>query len=526
MQRAAAVLLIAAALSACSGGRQPNLLPVPLPDVSGMVAPVQDQIREAYGALQQANADPQKSSAIRAAAYGDLGKLLLAAESFPDAEPCFANASMLSPADYRWTYYLAHVYRLDGQPAKAAAAFTRTLEIHPDDVAALEWLGDTYLDEGRLDEADARFTRALQLQPRAAAARYGLGRVALARHDPNAAIFQLETTLTLDRRATMIFYPLANAYRQAGRLDQANASLSRKGEGEVARPDPLMQEVSDLLRAPIVYERRGEQALGREDFAGAASAFRKGLELNPESLPLRQKLGTSLWLAGEAAAAVALFDDLLRRSPEYAPAHYSLGVVLLSRGQTDAAIERFSRAVRDDPDYLQARLQLANTLRLGGRVEPSLREYAAVIKADPRNGEARLGETLALVRLRRFDEARDRLIEAARLLPDRPEFPNALARLYAAAPDARVRDGDQALRLAQQLTARQQTLSGHEVMAMALAEVGRYDEAARWQRDTINAAQRAGLNDVLPRLLEDLRHYEQRQPSRTPWRTEPEWDEQ
>src|SRR5215471_16713889 len=150
----------------------------------------------------------------------------------------------------------------------------------------------------------------------------------------------------------------------------------------------------------------------------------------------------------------------------------------------------------------------------------------AAIKADPRIGEARLGEALALVRLRRFDEARDRLIEAARLLPDRPEFPNALARLYAAAPDARVRDGDQALRLAQQLTGQQQTLSGHEAMAMALAESGRYDEAARWQRDTINAAQRAGLNDVVPRLLEDLRHYELRQPSRTPWHTEPEWDEQ
>ena len=59
---------------------------------------------------------------------------------------------------------------------------------------------------------------------------------------------------------------------------------------------------------------------------------------------------------------------------------------------------------------------------------------------------------------------------------------------------------------------------------MALAEAGRYDEAARWQRETIGMAQRAGARDVIPMLAEDLHRYEQRQACRTPWRTEPEWD--
>jgi tetratricopeptide (TPR) repeat protein len=231
-----------------------------------------------------------------------------------------------------------------------------------------------------------------------------------------------------------------------------------------------------------------------------------------------------LWVVGDAAGALAQFEEVLRRSPEYAPAHYSLGVALLSRGQTNAALERFSRAVRDDPTYLQARLQLANTLRLHGRVEPALREYAAVLKTDPRVGEARLGEALALVRLGRFKDARTRLVEAAALLPDRPEFPNTLARLYAAGPDSRIRNGEQALQLAQQLIGRQQTLSAREVMAMALGEAGRYAEAARWQRDTIAMAQRAGFSEVVPALSEDLRLYEQGRPCRRPWRTDPEWD--
>ncbi len=524
--RCVAAVLIAAAIvsQGCSRGSPPEVVPLSLPDLTGMAPPVQSQVREAYNRLQQALADTRKTNSEQAAAYGELGKLFLAAESYDEAERCFVNASALSADDYRWPYYLAHVYRLEGQPVRAAVFFERTLAVHPDDVAALVWLGDMYLDQGRPDDAAARFARVLSLQPRVAAAHHGLGRVALARHDPAAAIEQLEAALALDRRATAIYAALAIAYREAGKPELASARAEQRGDGEVGPPDPLMQEVADLLRSPVVYERRGERALARNDFAGSVSAFRQGLELDPDSLSLRQKLGSALWLVGDATGAVAQFDELLRRSPDYAPAHYSLGVVALSRGETDAAIERFSRAVRADPTYLQARLQLANTLRLRGRFEPSLREYAEVIKEDPRVGEARLGEALALVRLSRFDEARARLTEAARLLPDRPEFVNALARLYAAAPDARIRNGERAIQLAQQLMQRRQTLSSREAMAMALAEAGRYDEAARWQRETIGMAQRAGARDVIPMLAEDLHRYEQRQACRTPWRTEPEWD--
>ena len=48
---------------------------------------------------------------------------------------------------------------------------------------------------------------------------------------------------------------------------------------------------------------------------------------------------------------------------------------------------------------------------------------------------------MALVRLRRFQEARDRLADGVKTYPDQPGFAHALARLLAAAPDARVRDG-------------------------------------------------------------------------------------
>ncbi|MGH9145691.1 MAG: tetratricopeptide repeat protein, partial [Vicinamibacterales bacterium] len=168
---------------------------------------MQKQVRDQFELLTRATEHPAGQATDRATAYGELGKLLFAAESFAEAEPCFFNAHVLAPADARWSYYLAHAYRLQGESTKAAAFFERTLQLRPDDVSALIWLGNTYLDQGRLDDAGAMFSKGLAREPQAAA-RFGAGRVALAKHDYAGAIQHLEAALALDRSATMIHYPL------------------------------------------------------------------------------------------------------------------------------------------------------------------------------------------------------------------------------------------------------------------------------------------------------------------------------
>ncbi len=503
----------------------PVLRPVSLPDLSTMAAPVQAQLRDQYAAVTRVKDDLASSPADRAAAYGELGRLLLAAESFAAAEPCFFNAHELAPNEARWPYYLAHVYRLEGDSQEAASSFERTLQIRPDDVPALVWLGNSYLDQGRSSEAEPLFARALTLQPRLAAAQYGLGRTAAAKREYKQAIEHFEAALALDPRASSIHYALAAAYRSAGQPDKAEVHLRQRGAVEVAPPDPVMQELADVLRSSIAYERRGDRAVAAGDFGSAVTQFRKGLELAPDSLPLRQKLATTLSLTGDVPGAVQQLQEILRRSPTFPSAHYSLGVLLLSSGRDDLAIEQFSAAVHGDPTYVQARLQLAHALRRRAQFAQALREYTQAIEADPRLAEARFGEAVTLVHLKRYGEARDRLDASVRLHPERDEFGLALARLLAAAPDDRVRDGGRALTLAQAVVARRDTVDSHEVVAMALAETGQYDEAAKWQRDAIAAADRAGHHDAARTMADNLTLYTRRQPCRTPWREDPAWTE-
>lgn len=123
-----------------------------------------------------------------------------------------------------------------------------------------------------------------------------------------------------------------------------------------------------------------------------------------------------------------------------------------------------------------------------------------------------------LVTLQRYVEARDRLEAALKVHPDSRELLHALARLPAAAPDARARDGGRAVARTQALVERHQIPEARETMAMALAEAGRFEEAVAWQRGVITAAKEAGRHELVPHLSGTLDSYKVGWPSRTPWR--------
>src|SRR5262249_44706257 len=131
---------------------------VELPDTSKMDPTVQQQLREAYGLLQPRMSNGSPPDQV-ASAYGELGNLLLAAEYFDAAEPCYLNAEALSPKDPRWPYYLGHVYRARGEGERSVRAFERALADDPADVATLVWLGNAVLDQGRAADALPLFTR-------------------------------------------------------------------------------------------------------------------------------------------------------------------------------------------------------------------------------------------------------------------------------------------------------------------------------------------------------------------------------
>jgi tetratricopeptide (TPR) repeat protein len=487
------VLLIAAGCAA----PQPRLDTVTMPDISGLAPAVQKQIREQYASLQQ-----------NAESYGALGRLFIATEFYDAAGVSFTNAQTLQPGDMKWPYYLGHVERLRNHPDKAAALFERALTLSPDHVPSLVWLGAMRLVAGDADAADGPLTKALTLEPNDAAALYHAGRVALAKRNYMLAIDRLNAALAAQPQASGIHYPLSLAYRGQGDTTNAEAHLKLRGNVDASPADPLMRQVAGLLQNATAFEVRGAEALGKRRWPEAVDALRQALALAPDNAFTHLNLGTALFENGDAPGALAQFNEAVRLSPGLSKAHYGVGIVTEAAGRDADAIRAFTAAVDADPASLQAHLSLADAQRRNGRDADATAHYSAVIAASPSASSAHFGLAMALVRLRRFDQARDVLSRASATFADQPGFAHALARVLAAAPDDRVRDGQRALAITERLLMSQRTVELMQTMAMVLAEVGRFDEAVLWQKNALAAGGKRADN---------LSRYEQRLPCRMPW---------
>jgi tetratricopeptide (TPR) repeat protein len=399
-----------------------NLSPVTLPDLASLAEPVQRQVRARYVALSHALDDPGASAAERAAGYGALGHVLMASKFFDEAAACYLHAQSVAPADLRWPYYLGHAYLRNGDRAAAEASFVRALSLQPTDLPTLIWLGDTYLDDGRTDVAEATYARALSVKPDSAAALFGAGRAALARQAYRDAAQYMERALAVEPQATTIHYPLAMAYRALGARDRAEALLKARGDTPPALPDPLLVESEVLLDSAVSYEDRGMEALRSQQWAAAADAFRKGLEIAPDDTSLRYWLGTALYVSGDTAGAEREFQTVVGEAPTFARAHFSLGAIFEARGQHVAARAEFSAAVQHDPNMAEARLRLAEIERSTGQLAAALTQYEAAVHLDPRMAGAWIGGARTLIDLKEHGKARQWLAQATRVHPGQREL--------------------------------------------------------------------------------------------------------
>ncbi len=494
-----------------------GLLPVPEPPLDRAEPRVRQILRERRATLETRFRDARPGDRDAAEAYGELGQLYMAASYLDAAEPCFLNARLLAPEDFRWPYFLAHLHGRKGDLNAAGEDFRKALKLDPDHVAALVWLGRVLLEAGKPAEARPPLERALELHPESASAHYVLGRVKLALGEPQAAVEHLERALELHPEATVVHYPLAMAYRALGELGRAQEHLARRGEVDIFPYDPLMESLRGLLQTPFAHMDLGSQAFHKEDFEEAERHFRRAVAAAPEEAGTHFGLGAVLQAQGRLAEAEAAYEQALRLKPDYARALYNLGTVAERKGDDARASELYRRAAAADPALALPWLRAGEILRRQGDDAASLQAYVRALGLEPRNARAHFGRAMALVRLGRWQEARRALEEAARALPEQTALAHALARLLAASPDPAARDGARALELVRQLAPHQANTDLAETAAMALAELGDFAQAQQWELRALELAQRSGRADLAALMEQRLAQYRRGQPWRRPW---------
>lgn len=520
--------------------------PVPHPDLSRLEPAAQKRIRDTRAGLEAMAKAGKASPKELSQAYGEMGKLYHVQDFLGAAEACYLNAESLAPADFRWSYYLGHIYKNKGDLEKSIGAYQRAMEHQPENVPTILGAAEGHLSLNRYDRARPLFERALELDEDCAPALVGMGKIASSSRDTKEAIRNFEAALALQPEANSIHYLLAMSYRRQGDLDQAQAHFQqvamlerlRRGHATAGYPDPLMEALDDLTTGWRHHWVRGMRAFGKGRFAEAVKEYRTSVALDPKNPVPLTDLGSALARMGDLQGAAREYAQALRASPGNPMLHYYLGTTLMGLQSEEEAAGHYQRAIEANPGFMEAHFQLANLLMRLRRYDRAIPHYTAVVELDSGFGVRTSAESagggqiqqmsilahfmraMALVQLGRHEQALSELEKGLQAFPGHADMTHAVARLLAASPDPKIRNGMRALQILKGLFEGQGELELEyvETLAMAFAATGQFERAAQMQRAMISDLQRNQRFDLARLLNENLALYQSRQPCRRPWR--------
>jgi tetratricopeptide (TPR) repeat protein len=239
-----------------------------------------------------------------------------------------------------------------------------------------------------------------------------------------------------------------------------------------------------------------------------AAHCRAALKIEPKNLEAAYNLGTAEMHSGRLKEAMAAFSQAITIDPKLVDAHYGIGLAQLQQGKRKDAEEHFSTVLRLEPNNFDAHDQLADLLASQGQLSEAIPHLNAAIAAKP--------SPMLHFRLASILEAQGKVAEAIagyrqalQMNPDQAEALNNLAWLLASHPNANMRDGEEAVRLAEracELTQRKQPmLIG--TLAAAYAEAGRFTNAVATAEQARNVATEMGQKEIADKNGELLELY-------------------
>jgi tetratricopeptide (TPR) repeat protein len=212
------------------------------------------------------------------------------------------------------------------------------------------------------------------------------------------AVVSLEQALKVDPNHWKAHNNIALAYIDIGEPELAEAHYR---ESLAVKPQPAIY--NDL---GFVLERQG--------LPGEASdAYRKALELDPDSVVAHYNLASALTRSGELEEAEIHFRAVIEKESSTG-AYTGLGYVLWQLGRAEESAASLSKAIEIDPTNASAYDSLGTILVEQGRLEEAEANYSRLIRHVP-SAAAHRERAGILSRLGRAEEARAEMERAKTL---------------------------------------------------------------------------------------------------------------
>ena len=243
---------------------------------------------------------------------------------------------------------------------------------------------------------------------------------------------------------------------------QYNLGTSLLAGGNVEQALPHLQTaVKGTPNNANAHENLGNAYLKLDRLAEATTQFASAAALAPDNAVFMQALGMVLLKQSKWNEAATMLTEALKRDPKSADANRNLGIARINQGNRPAAIRLFSEAVRLEPRNSDIRFNLGLALLEDNQPAQAAEQFTECLQLNPRETRSHYRLAVALSQQHQIKGAIFHYREALRLTPDFPDAMNELARLLACAPEADLREGAEAVRLAEKASAMTNNQQAH-----------------------------------------------------------------
>ena len=312
-------------------------------------------------------------------------------------------------------------------------------------------------------------------------------------------LFALYTgTLQKNPGCWMAHYNFGIVLSEQGEADQAIDHYRRAVD---LRPD--YAEAHYNLGRLLVKEGRLDDAIAHYERAAA---------INPADAEAQNNLGVTLFGIGRADDAIAHYQKALEIWPDYAEASCNLANALIAKGDFDGAIARYTACLAAIPDQEEAQYNLASALLRRGRTDEAIIQYQKVLEMHPGSADTHANLGSAWLSKGRVRDAIVEYTKALQISPDNLAALSNLAWLLATSADSSVRNGSEAVRLAERADSASSRSDKHptvlRILAAAYAEAGQFAEAKETAQHALEAANIEGNTTLANALQGELALYD------------------
>ncbi len=225
------------------------------------------------------------------------------------------------------------------------------------------------------------------------------------------------------------------------------------------------------------WYQQGFELLKAHQFEAAAKAFSRAIKENPRHANAYNQRGVALANTGHLDQAVADYTKALEIDSNLYGAVNNRGSAFYRKGDYDRAISDFTRAIDLNP-YLEVTYSNRGIVWIKkGQLKRAIADFNKAVEINPYSYEAHYNRGTAHASNGSWGRSIKDYSKALDLNPKSYGAYDKLARILASCPDGSYRNGEQAVKYAKKAMELNPDTRHLDTLAMALAEVGRFEDA-------------------------------------------------